>query len=154
MPSAPSPSAAARFGFHLVGLARRWRRHLDEELAAAGLSDATWTPLVHLHAAGGALHQKDLAARVGLDGSSLVRLVDILERQGLVTRLVDAHDRRARQVELTPAGLSAVKVIRRRIVAIERRLLEGIGDAEMETALAVFARIDDRIAALHAAKGR
>lgn len=153
MPHAPS-SAAARFGFHLVGLSRRWRRHLDDELADAGLSDATWTPLVHLHAAGGALHQKDLAARVGLDRSSLVRLLDILEARGLVTRSVDARDRRARQLELTPAGLSAVKAIRRRIDAIERRLLDGVGEKEMEVALGVFARIEDRIAALQAAKGR
>lgn len=150
--AAPPDDAAARFGFHLVGLARRWRRHLDDGLAAVGLTDATWTPLVHLAIAGGRLHQKDLAARVGLDGSSLVRLLDILEDRGLVRRAVDARDRRAKHVALTPAGAAAVQAIRRSIDAIEGRLLDGIGAAELAAALHVFTRIDARIAALDAQK--
>lgn len=146
LPDDASPPSA-RFGFHLVGLARRWRRHLDEGLASAGLTDATWRPLIHLSRAGGELHQKDLAARVGIDGSTLVRLLDILETQGLIARRVDMQDRRAKRLALTPAGVSAVKTIRRRIAAVEQSVLEGIDEADLKVALDVFARIEARIAA-------
>lgn len=146
----PHDRLALRFGFELVGLARRWRRHLDDGLAGAGLTDATWTLLVHLNAAGGELHQKDLAARVGLDGSSLVRLIDILERQELVCRRVDARDRRAKHVVLTPAGQSAVTEIRAHIGTIEQQLLEGISAEALASALEVFAQIETRIADLQA----
>ncbi|WP_410859550.1 MarR family winged helix-turn-helix transcriptional regulator, partial [Paraburkholderia sp. SIMBA_054] len=56
------------------------------------MTDATWVPLVHLHQTGGGLTQKELAALVGIDGSSLVRLLDILCRQGLAERRVDERD--------------------------------------------------------------
>ena len=80
----------SRFGIRFALLARRWRQSLDAHLAEAGLSDATWVPLVHLHESGGGITQKDLAALVGIDSSSLVRLLDILCRQGLAERRVDA----------------------------------------------------------------
>ncbi|MGG2362798.1 MarR family transcriptional regulator, partial [Salmonella enterica] len=54
----------ARFGLEFALLARRWRRTLDFRLAEAGLTDATWAPLVHLHESGDGISQKALAALV------------------------------------------------------------------------------------------
>ena len=93
--AAASSSPRARLGVRFALLARRWRRVLDARLAASGLSDATWVPLVHLEESGGGVTQKELAALVGIEGSSLVRLIDILGRQGLVERRVDTTDGRA-----------------------------------------------------------
>lgn len=85
-----------RLGFLMVTLTRQWRRFVEEQLAANGLTDATWTPLLHLRAWGDGVTQKELAERVGLDGSSLVRLLDILEGKGWVERRADAADRRSK----------------------------------------------------------
>ncbi|MBS0469189.1 MAG: MarR family transcriptional regulator [Proteobacteria bacterium] len=57
---------------------------------AEGLSDAAWTPLVHLHRLGDGISQTDMAAAEGLDGSSLVRLPDMLVAQGLIERQAHA----------------------------------------------------------------
>src|SRR3546814_7214069 len=95
-------SLRSRFGIRFSLLARRWRQVLDAHLATAGLSDATWIPLVHLSETGGGITQKELAALVGIDGSSLVRLLDILCRKGLVERRADESDGRARRIHLTP----------------------------------------------------
>jgi len=65
-------------------------------------------PLVHLESHGDGLRQNELAAAVGLDSSSLVRLIDRLEGQGLILRVVDEADRRARLLRLTEAGRTAV----------------------------------------------
>ena len=100
----PPAPARLRFGIKFVLLARRWRQALDQRLAEVGLSDATWAPLVHLWESGGGISQKDLAALVGIDGSSLVRLLDILAGRGLVERRMDPADRRTRLVFLTEAG--------------------------------------------------
>ena len=48
--------------------------------------------------------QQDLARAVGIEGPTLTRHVDALERDGLVTRRRDTGDRRAVRVELTAAG--------------------------------------------------
>src|SRR3546814_991440 len=74
-------SLRSRFGIRFSLLARRWRQVLDAHLATAGLSDATWIPLVHPSETGGGITQKELAALVGIDGSCLVRLLDILCRK-------------------------------------------------------------------------
>ena len=72
-----------RFGHQFSLLARQWRRAVETRLEQAGLTDATWAPLVHLSASGGGITQKELAALVGIDGSTLVRLLDILSDKGL-----------------------------------------------------------------------
>ena len=50
-----------RLGFLMVTLTRQWRRFVEEQLAANGLTDATWTPLLHLRAWGDGVTQKALA---------------------------------------------------------------------------------------------
>ncbi len=151
MESAPaSTSPRARFGVRFALLARRWRRALDARLAEAGLSDATWVPLVHLHESGDGITQKELAALVGIDGSSLVRLLDILCRQGLVERRVDAADARARLVHLTDAGRARVAEIRRELGKGEAEMLADLSDAEIAAMLRNFELIEQRLQALQA----
>ncbi len=140
----------ARFGVRFSMLARRWRRALDAHLVASGLSDATWVPLVHLHELGDGVTQKQLAARVGLDGSSLVRLLDILSRQGLLERRTDATDARARLVFLTDAGRERVAEIRKALVEAEAEMLQDISDAELASMLKHFSLIEERLQALQA----
>ncbi|MFG1401234.1 MarR family winged helix-turn-helix transcriptional regulator [Xanthobacter sediminis] len=143
-------SGRRRFGIQLVGLARRWRRALDHRLAAIGLSDASWAPLVHLAQKGDGLCQKELALAVGIDDSTLVRLIDLLAQRGLVERRPSARDRRLKLLSLTPAGRAAVADIRTKLAHIEDQLLEDLSDAELDTMMSAFSRIDERIAAADA----
>lgn len=145
-------SPRSRFGIRFSLLARHWRRALEARLAAAGLSDATWVPLVHLQETGGGITQKELAARVGIDGSSLVRLLDILCRQGLVDRRVDEADGRARRIHLTALGEERVAVIRQELARGEEEILAGISDADIAMMLGHFDRIEQRLADLQAAR--
>ena len=149
-PAAASASPRARFGVRFALLARRWRRALDVRLAEAGLSDATWVPLVHLQESGDGITQKELAGLVGIDGSSLVRLLDILCRQGLVERRVDAADARARLVHLTDAGRARVAEIRRELGKGEAEMLADLSDADIAAMLRNFQLIEQRLQALQA----
>jgi len=58
----------------------------------------------------GAMNQATLANRLGFAPRSVTETVDALEREGLVTRSEDPHDRRARIVELTDSGREAAEV--------------------------------------------
>ena len=138
--SAPNPRS--RFGVAFVQLARQWRRAIDVRLAQAGLTDATWSPLVYLDGAPDGIVQKDLATLVGIDDSSLVRLVDILERRGLIERRIDEHDRRAKRVVLTVEGREAVRSIRKTLHKAEAEMLALVSDAEIVEMLDIFDRID------------
>lgn len=138
-----------RIGIRLVGLARRWRKALDERLASAGLSDASWAPLMHLHELGDGISQSELAAAVGLDGSSLVRLLDLLVEQGLIERRPHASDRRVKLVQLTAAGRKTVLSIRKRLGSVESELLRDVHPDDAQAMLRAFDSIEARIAALN-----
>ena len=138
-----------RLGFLMVTLTRQWRRFVEEQLAANGLTDATWTPLLHLRAWGDGVTQKELAERVGLDGSSLVRLLDILEGKGWVERRADAADRRSKRIFLTAEGNQAVDQIRATMLEAERSLLQDLDEAEVEAMLGSVNKVRARIEQMH-----
>lgn len=145
MPSSAPSSDRARFGMRFSLLARRWRRALNALLADAGLTGASWAPLVHLAETGGGLTQKALARRVGVEGSSLVRILDILERDDLIERRRDDADGRARLIHLTAQGERRVEAIRQELGRGEAAMLADLSDAEITIMLDVLARIDRRM---------
>lgn len=108
-------------------------------------------PLVYLQETGGGLSQKELALLVGVDGSSLVRVLDILCRQGLAERRPDANDGRARLVHLTEAGKERVAGIRAELIRAEEEILADLTDQELALTLEQFEKIDARLSALQAA---
>ncbi|MFM2279080.1 MAG: hypothetical protein RLZZ444_1311 [Pseudomonadota bacterium] len=134
-----------RFGFALVGLARRWRLALDERLSDIGLSDAVWPPLVHLDRSGDAVSQTELAHRCGVDNSTLVRLLDILARQDLVERRVSERDRRSRLIILTDRGREALVAVYAILEEIETAMLADVSDEEIDQSLTMFDRIEQGI---------
>ena len=117
--------------YHLGLLTRRWRQLLDNEFHSAGLTDATWRPLLHLYLLGDGIRQKELAASVGIEGPSLVRLIDTLAGKGLIQRSEDVADRRAKLLRLTPEGLVVVARIRETVTSLENLLLNPFSDSEI-----------------------
>lgn len=52
-----------------------------------------------------------ISQRMGMDPSSIVRLIDSLERKGLVARGVDPADRRRNPIQLTEAGRALLAAV-------------------------------------------
>lgn len=115
----------------LTYLTRRWRKVLDTEFQSSGLTDATWRPLLHLHLLGEDIRQKDLAASLGIEGPSLVRLIDSLITKGLIERSEDVRDRRANLLRLTPEGYKLVARIRKTVTVLEGELFRTFNDNEL-----------------------
>lgn len=82
--------------------------HLDDRLRAAGhasLANLTALRVVHRHA--GSARVQDLRTDLGITVGAASKLVDRLERDGLVVRSANPHDRRSSLIALTPAGDAA-----------------------------------------------
>ncbi|GFO54389.1 hypothetical protein GMSM_13960 [Geomonas sp. Red276] len=118
--------------FRLNGLTRRWRQVLDAEFQSSGLTDATWRPLLHLSVLGDGIRQKELAASLGLEGPSLVRLLDTLIDKGLIERSEDEQDRRAKQLALTGKGRELVETIRTTLTTLEEQVFKPFNEQEIE----------------------
>lgn len=137
-----------RFGMRFVGLARLWRRTLDAEMAGLGLTDAGWPPLVYLAQAGGGLTQRELARRIGIDGSSLVRLLDQHAQAGRIERREDPQDRRVWRLHVTPDGQAMVGRIQATLDRVEASMLIGLDDRQLGMMTEAFDCIADNISAL------
>jgi MarR family transcriptional regulator for hemolysin len=132
----------ADFGFQVSRISRRLRQAVDAELRVFGLTEATWRPLAYVGRLGEGVRQKELAAALGIEGPSLVRLLDGLERRGLIERRESDADRRARGIYLTPAGRDLQKRVARTSAAIQRRLLASIAPADLDVCVRVFRAIE------------
>jgi len=136
------PRPSIDFGFRVARIARRLRQAIDAELRLLGLTEATWRPLVYVRRLGDGVRQKELATMLSIEGPSLVRLLDNLERRGLIERREDESDRRARGIHLTPAGRELAKRAAKVGYEIQARLLAKIPPAELEACQQVFAIIE------------
>ena len=131
----------AGFGARVTQTARLWRRAVDHRLQPFGLTEATWLPLLRLARATVPLRQKDLAESLSLDGSSVVRLLDVLQSAGLISRREEDSDRRAKAIFLTPLGLATVQKVETVAQKVRDDALAGLSDYEIETASRVLAHI-------------
>lgn len=123
-------------------MVRRLRQAVDAELSAFGLTEATWRPLAYVGRLGEGVRQKELANALGIEGPSLVRLLDALERRGLLERREDDADRRARGIYLTPAGRELQKRVAKIGSAVQRRLLAEVEPADLDACDRVFSAIE------------
>lgn len=83
-------------------------------------------------------NQRDLADAMDIEHPSVVRLLDGLEKQGLIIRAAVEDDRRAKRIELTEDAQAQVKELQELIRSIRAQLLQNIDRASLETALSVL----------------
>lgn len=135
------------FPVRLGEVARMWRNEFDQRVKPLGLSQARGFALLLLSKRADGMTQNELADRVGIRGSTLVRQLDLLERQGLVVRQETPHDRRVKTVQLTPKAEPLVHAVERVAQQLRSEMLSGITEAELRSSLSVLERIKDRLLA-------
>jgi len=87
------------------------------------------------------LKQTELAKATHLDRSTVVSLVDNLERRGLVERRSAASDRRSNALQLTPAGRTLLKKLQRLVAEHEQRLAANLSEKEQITLIKLLDKI-------------
>lgn len=125
---------------------RQWRKAVDRRLQPFGLTEATWLPLIHLARAPMPMRQKDLAASLVLDGSSVVRLLDALETAGLIERREETADRRAKTIAVTGRGLSIIDQVEAASREVRNATLVGLSAEDIESATRVLELVCQNLA--------
>src|ERR1700733_1769095 len=133
------------FGSLVALTGRQWRRAVDRRLQPFGLTEATWLPLIHLARAPVPPRQKDLAASLVLDGSSVVRLLDALETAGLIERREETADRRAKTIGLTAHALSIIDQVEAASRDIRDAALTGLSGKDIEIATRVLEQVSSNL---------
>jgi DNA-binding MarR family transcriptional regulator len=87
------------------------------------------------------IDQARVAGLIAYDRATLGKVIDRLEARGLVSRCTAAHDRRAKQLELTDAGAELLAAARPIVGALQPDILAGLDAAER----ARFTRLLDKV---------
>jgi DNA-binding MarR family transcriptional regulator len=111
---------------HFVG------EEFDATLASLGLNRREFLMLSYVSASKG-LSQQELSARLGIDPTIVVGLVDALEDRGLMTRTRDSADRRRNVLGLTDDGHDLHGRAVETAAAAEDLFLAPLSEAERET---------------------
>ncbi|ARP87906.1 MarR family winged helix-turn-helix transcriptional regulator [Bordetella genomosp. 9] len=123
--------------------ARNWQRVVQTRLGHHGVSPGCINPLLLIGRSGGGLRQVELAQQLGMEGPSLVRLLDKLAGLGLVRRQCDANDRRANQLWLTDAGQALYGQIEEGLIALRREVLAEMSNAELDAVLKFYRLMEE-----------
>ncbi|TMN18270.1 MarR family transcriptional regulator [Pseudoxanthomonas sp. X-1] len=137
-----------RMSSGLMQAGRQWQKVVDAALAGHGLSNAMTTPLLMIGRSGGGVRQIELAQLIGVEGPSLVRILDKLAAAGLVRRENDASDRRANKLWLTDAGEAIRQQLESQLNALRKKTFGEMTDSEMEAVLKLYRIVEG------AARGR
>lgn len=129
----------------MVLAARRWRSLLDEHLREIGQSSARMEAISAIVRSPPLPAQIDIARRLRIEGPTLTRMLDSLEKDGLVERLPDAADRRTNKLRVTQAGEDALEEIFTVVDELRARLLAGIEPETITELNAFFAGVLDRL---------
>jgi DNA-binding MarR family transcriptional regulator len=87
------------------------------------------------------ISQAELARRQRVEAPSMCRMVDRLEREGLVRRDRDEHDRRVIRVRITPQGRAAADLGRDSVADLEARAFGALTDDERHTLAELLGRL-------------
>lgn len=110
-------------------LAAASARLVADALAADGLRRAHFTVLTAL-AEQGAASQAALGRRLAIDPSEMHAVLGDLDESGYVARVRDENDRRRNLVELTPAGVRALKRLDKHVDAAQEALVAPLSAAD------------------------
>ena len=102
---------------------------LDTELAPLDITAAQYVILMSLalQEAGSA---SGLCKGISYDPGAMTRMLDRLERRGLVRRVAHPNDRRTSNLELTPEGKAVYPKLRASAMKVVNRFLDGFSQQE------------------------
>jgi MarR family transcriptional regulator for hemolysin len=119
-------------GLAIKNASKSLERALDVELRGQyGLSGGQWKVILVLSIQNG-LAQKDLAERIFVDGTTLVPIIDGMEKKGLVERKTDPKDRRNNNVFLTAKSEPFVDPIIEIVLRMRKIFFKNISEDDLE----------------------
>ncbi len=143
------PGSRADLNFQFTGrlnlFARRYRTRLNEALREIGQTQARWDALFWISVSEEGATQSELAERIGVEGPTLVRMLNRLEQEGLVERRGAKGDRRAKTIRMKPAAEKALSQIAELSRPFRNDLLQDLSDEEVALCLKVLDRILSRL---------
>lgn len=132
-------------GFVVKRLSHVMNRYLENSVRSEGIDELTlmhgWVVRYLYENRGQDLFQKDLEKHFSVGRSTVTNILQLMEKKGLVRREYVAHDARLKKVILTEKGIASHEKIEEMIVEMNRKMVEGISDEDLNTFLNVIEQL-------------
>jgi len=129
-------------GFHLRMAQTMVFKDFEREFAELDLTPAAFGVLEILNHNKG-LTQTRLAVAIGLDRSSLVPLLDKLQKRQLIAREASTNDRRSNHLHLSLQGAQLLAEAERRVALHEQRMLTSLSKSETRQLSALLVKLGE-----------
>ncbi|MGE7667163.1 MarR family winged helix-turn-helix transcriptional regulator [Ureibacillus composti] len=131
-------------GFIINNTGRNLTLLLNKKFSQYGITTEQWTLLKRLDEQDG-INIKELTQRVGKDQGNVTRILELLEKGGLVKRTPNPADKRSSLVFLTEEG----KGITENLIPIDEELhrnaLNGLSEEDLTVFKKVISKINENI---------
>jgi DNA-binding MarR family transcriptional regulator len=135
------------FGFLLNDVSRLYTRHFEQRMVPLRLTLAECKVIIYLSRNERA-NQTQLAELTETDSSTLVRIIDRMEKDSIIERHADVNDRRAHRLHLGPPALAVLLEILRISNRITDQVLVGVSRAEQFQLARLLERIHGNLSQL------
>ena len=116
---------------YLISMATKLiKKAIDEALKPHGVTAAQWGILGRLYEEDGLLIV-EIAKRLFTEPPTITRMLDLLEKEGFVTRKTKEGDRRAYEIFLTKKGKDMEEVLRLKVFDTIDNATKGLSEKEI-----------------------
>ena len=132
-------------GFVVNTTAKAFQRSFDIELRKnVGVSLSQWRVVGTLVLQPG-LTQKEIADKVGVEGATLVPIIDKMEKEGLLKRKLDSSDRRINRIYLTTKADSLWESMIECALRIRKSSTKNISESDIQITLETLRKISKNL---------
>ena len=129
----------ASLGYYLSRARNVLAERMDQAVEPLGLTSSQITVILLL-SCGRAHTPYELSRAMSYDSGSMTRMLDRLEKKGFIVRSRSDADRRMIELQLTPQGTDAAKVLPGIGATVLNEQLRGFSDADLATLIDLLAR--------------
>ena len=126
------PGTSYFSGILQVKAYRVLQHNVSLEVKKFGLNPTQWFILGQIKEQNG-VRAVDIAALLRVEAPLITNLTDDLVDSGLIKKVADSGDKRAKLLELTPKGAKLIPQVEKSLQAKLNDLLKGINDSELKT---------------------
>lgn len=134
----------APLGYLIHEVARLLKRRFEEEAKTHGITLPQWKALAQI-ALKDNITQRALADAIDADPMTMSGILDRLEKRGLIDRLPDPKDSRAKLARLTPEGDQLFRKAREVGLALFEAATAGLSETEHEVMKTALCKMRDNL---------
>ena len=134
-------------GASIIMLAHRVKKRLNETTADFGISGVQRRILGYIleHCQEGTVFQKDVEDVFGLSRSTATGILQLLEKNGLLTRESVSWDARLKSLVPTERAVQVDESVKKGIQNMEAEMIDGISPGQRQVFLEVAAKISENL---------